>query len=178
MPLFIGLFFLNTLQIQYFAWGFLGRCRLVGTRSLFACSRIDESVLGLKSVEELCLFHPMGIDSANISRLPMEIFQAQSKLFPNNRARKWYSYTSEAEFMNVQSWELSYLSFLYGFLKPYERGYGFVSGFPSFSFTVYSNWTVETVRGCESLKRWLWRARRKTQRLLPGFRPRIRPLYQ
>jgi hypothetical protein len=26
-----------------------------------------------------------------------------------------------------------------GFLKPYGSGYGFLSGFPPFSFTVYSN---------------------------------------
>jgi hypothetical protein len=32
------------------------------------------------------------------------------------------------------------------------RGYGFLSGFPPVSFTVYSNWTPETVRGCVSVK--------------------------
>jgi hypothetical protein len=31
------------------------------------------------------------------------------------------------------------LRFLYGFLKPFGRGYGFLSGFPPFSLTVYSN---------------------------------------
>jgi hypothetical protein len=59
----------------------------------------------------------------------------------------------EAEFMNVQfhwsfwawSWEFSHMRFLHGFLKPLRRGYGFLSGFPPFSFT-------ETVRGCMSLK--------------------------
>jgi hypothetical protein len=30
-----------------------------------------------------------------------------------------------------------------------RRGYGFLSGFPSLSFTLY---TVETVKGCVSLK--------------------------
>ncbi len=34
------------------------------------------------------------------------------------------------------------LKFLYGFLK---------SGFPPFSFAVYSNWTLVTVRGCVNL---------------------------
>jgi hypothetical protein len=33
-----------------------------------------------------------------------------------------------------------------GFLKSYGRGYGFLSGFPSFSYT-------ETLRGCASLKK-------------------------
>jgi hypothetical protein len=31
--------------------------------------------------------------------------------------------------------EFSDLRFLYGFLKPWGRGYGFPSGFPPFSFT-------------------------------------------
>ncbi len=64
--------------------------------------------------------------------------------------------SSEAEFMNVQfRWglwvlEVSDLRFLYG------MWFGFQSGFPPFSLTVYSNWTqwtVETVRGCVSLKK-------------------------
>jgi len=33
------------------------------------------------------------------------------------------------------------------------KGDGFLSGFPPVSFTVYSNWTLETVRGCVSLKK-------------------------
>jgi hypothetical protein len=37
------------------------------------------------------------------------------------------------------------------FLK--GRGFGFLSGFPPFSSTVYSNGTVETVGGCVSLKK-------------------------
>jgi hypothetical protein len=48
----------------------------------------------------------------------------------------------EAEFFEVSGHNLESspdLRFLYGFLKPYGRGYGFLSGFPSFSFTVYSN---------------------------------------
>jgi hypothetical protein len=45
------------------------------------------------------------------------------------------------------------LRFLYEFLKPWEREYGFLSGFPPFPFTVYSNRTVETVRGCVSRKK-------------------------
>ncbi len=51
--------------------------------------------------------------------------------------------------------------------------YGFLSGFPLVFLTVYSNWIVETVRGCMSLKKnksksqgkavgRLWIARRKT----------------
>jgi hypothetical protein len=40
------------------------------------------------------------------------------------------------------------------FLKPQGRGHGFLSGFPPFSLTVYNNWTVETVRGCMSLKKY------------------------
>jgi hypothetical protein len=40
------------------------------------------------------------------------------------------------------------MRFLYGFLKP--RAYGFLSGFPLFSFTMYSNCTVEICkRFCE-----------------------------
>jgi hypothetical protein len=50
--------------------------------------------------------------------------------------------------------ESSYLRFLYEFFKPWGRGYGFLSGFPRFSFTVHSNWTVETLRGCVSLKKY------------------------
>ncbi len=38
-----------------------------------------------------------------------------------------------------------------GFL--YRRGYGFLSGFLPFSSAVYSNWTVETVRGGVSWKK-------------------------
>ncbi len=36
----------------------------------------------------------------------------------------------------------------YGFIKPQGGGYGFLSVYPPFSFTVYSNFTVEIVRGC------------------------------
>ncbi len=69
---------------------------------------------------------------------------------------------SEAEFMNVQfrwgflalSWEFSDLRFLHGFIKPYGKGHVFLSGFPPFSFTAYSNWTVEPVKGCVSLKKY------------------------
>ncbi len=39
------------------------------------------------------------------------------------------------------------------FLNHREGEYGFLSGFPPFSFTVYNNSTVETVRGCVSLKK-------------------------
>ncbi len=39
-------------------------------------------------------------------------------------------------------------------LEPQGKGCGFLSGFPPFSFTMYSNWTVETVRGCVSLKKY------------------------
>ena len=35
------------------------------------------------------------------------------------------------------------LEFLYGFLEPQERMFGFLLGFPPFSFTVYSNGNVE-----------------------------------
>ncbi len=46
--------------------------------------------------------------------------------------------------------KFSYWRFLYGFLKPLGRGYGFLSGFPPFSFTVYSKLTVEICkRLCE-----------------------------
>jgi hypothetical protein len=38
------------------------------------------------------------------------------------------------------------------FLNHREGGCGFLSGFPPFSFTVYSNRTIEAVRGCVSLK--------------------------
>jgi hypothetical protein len=38
------------------------------------------------------------------------------------------------------------------FLKTWRRGYGFLSGFSPFPFTVYSKFTVEIVRGCVSLK--------------------------
>ncbi len=41
--------------------------------------------------------------------------------------------------------------FRMGFLNHWE---GFLSGFPPFSYTEYSNWTVETVRGCVSLKKY------------------------
>ncbi len=95
----------------------------------------------------------------------------------------------EAEFMNVQFWWgfWEFWGFCLGFLKPKGRGYGFLSGFPNFSFTVYSNWTVKTVRGCMSFEeieisrqscRGDCEARRKRKllRLLLGFRPRIRPL--
>jgi hypothetical protein len=55
---------------------------------------------------------------------------------------------------NLESSPTFHFRFLYGFLKPYERGYGFLSGFPSFAFT-------ETVRGCVILqKRWLWLTRK------------------
>jgi hypothetical protein len=33
-------------------------------------------------------------------------------------------------------------------------GYGFTAGFHPFSFTVYSNCTLETGRGCVSLKKY------------------------
>ncbi len=81
-----------------------------------------------------------------------------------------HSACPEAEFMNSY-WELSDLRFLYGFLKLKRRGFGLLSGFPPFSFKVYSSGTVETVRGCvvfekieitAKLLRWLWIARRKT----------------
>jgi hypothetical protein len=39
------------------------------------------------------------------------------------------------------------------FLK--RKGVGFPSGFPTFSFTVYSNSTVEIVGGCVSLKKYV-----------------------
>ena len=38
------------------------------------------------------------------------------------------------------------------FLNHREGVYDFLSGFPSFSFTVYSNSAVEIVRGCVSMK--------------------------
>jgi len=44
------------------------------------------------------------------------------------------------------------ISFLNGFLKPLEIGYDFRSGFPPFSFTVYSQWTVETLREFEEIE--------------------------
>ncbi len=60
-------------------------------------------------------------------------------------------------------------------------------GFPPFSFTMYSNFTTEIVRGCVCLKKQKSRgkavevtriARKKLLRILSGFRPRIRPLYK
>ncbi len=68
----------------------------------------------------------------------------------------------EAEFMNeLVEVSAHYLEssqssrfFLCGCFKPQGRGYGFLSGFPSFSFTAHSNWTVETVIGCVSLKKY------------------------
>ncbi len=62
---------------------------------------------------------------------------------------------------------------------------GFLSGFPPFSFTIYSNWTLEIARGCMSLKKEKSQGKAvevtvnsnegKFLRLLSGFRPRIRP---
>ncbi len=48
---------------------------------------------------------------------------------------------------------LTLKGFCLDLLDQREKGYGFLSGFPPFSFTVFSNWTVETVRGCVSLKK-------------------------
>ncbi len=42
--------------------------------------------------------------------------------------------------------------FCMDFLNKGKRGL-VISGFPPFSFTLYSNWTAETVRGCVSLKK-------------------------
>jgi hypothetical protein len=54
---------------------------------------------------------------------------------------------TEAEFMNYDSVEV------FGYnLEVSVRGNGFLSGFPPFSFTVYINCSVETVRDCVSLK--------------------------
>ena len=85
--------------------------------------------------------------------------------------------------LKLNSWTYSFIEVSHGFLKPKGRGCGFLSGFPPFSLTVYSNWTVETVRGCVSLKKHksqgkalevtVWIARRKLLRLLSEFRPRI-----
>jgi hypothetical protein len=56
---------------------------------------------------------------------------------------------------------------VYGFLKPYGRGYGSLLGFPSFSVT-------ETVRGCVSLKKYKFQDCKqqggKLSRLVYGFR--------
>jgi hypothetical protein len=52
-------------------------------------SRIDEFVLGLKSVDELCHSPPMGIGSANTSQLPKgEICMDKSLELPSNPARQ------------------------------------------------------------------------------------------
>ncbi len=40
------------------------------------------------------------------------------------------------------------------FLNHREGGMVFLLGFPPFSLTVYSNWTVEIVRGCVRLKKY------------------------
>ncbi len=73
--------------------------------------------------------------------------------------------------------------FLYGFLKPLGKGYGFRSGFllSPLQCTV----TEETVRGCVSLKKETSQGRAVEETvnskednfsLLSGFRPRFRPL--
>jgi hypothetical protein len=45
---------------------------LAGFVALFHCSRIDEIVIGLRSVEELYPSPPLGVDSADTSQLPKE----------------------------------------------------------------------------------------------------------
>jgi hypothetical protein len=45
---------------------------LVGVGLMWTWSRVDEFVLGLKSVAELCHSPPMGMGSADTSQPPME----------------------------------------------------------------------------------------------------------
>jgi hypothetical protein len=40
------------------------------------------------------------------------------------------------------------------FLYTIGKGYGFLSGFHTFFFTVHNNRTLETIRGCVSLKKY------------------------
>ncbi len=69
---------------------------LMWTWSLFLhWSRIDEFMLGLKSVDELCHSPPMGIGSADTSQLPKgEICMDKSLNLASNSDRQWYRYTS------------------------------------------------------------------------------------
>jgi hypothetical protein len=73
------------------------------------------------------------------------------------------------------------------FLNHRDRGYAFLSGFPPFSFTVYSNCmnssNSKRLREFEEIEisRQSFRGDREYQggkllRILSGFRPRIRPL--
>ena len=70
----------------------------------------------------------------------------------------------EAEFMSIHFNNLIEVSghnlessqtwgFCMDFLNHREGGMVFCQGFPPFSFKVYSNWTVETVRGCVILQK-------------------------
>ncbi len=67
----------------------------------------------------------------------------------------WYSNTWKQNFIEVsgrnressQTWSSVRISLTTG------KGVWFLSGFPPFSYTVYSDWTGETVRGCVSLKK-------------------------
>jgi hypothetical protein len=67
--------------------------------------------------------------------------------------------SSEAEFMNVYNFvevsEHNLESYhTWGFCMDLWNHRDGKYGFPPFSFTVYSNWIVETVRGCVSLKKY------------------------
>jgi hypothetical protein len=63
------------------------------------------------------------------------------------------------------------------FLNHREKGNGFLSGFPPLSFMLYSNCTVDIVRGCVNLKKSQGKAvevtvnskTEKRYRLLSGF---------
>ncbi len=80
----------------------------------------------------------------------MKLFVAEPILKPNS----WTYNLAEVSGHNLESSQTWGSVWISGFLKPWGRGYGFLSGFPPFSCTVNSNCTLKTVRGCVSLKKY------------------------
>ncbi len=65
-----------------------------------------------------------------------------------------HEHTILLKFLSIILREFSDLRFLYGFLKPFEGGW-FSVRFSSFLFYSVQYWTVETVRGWASLKKYI-----------------------
>ncbi len=124
----------------------------------------------------------------NVSPSPSTPFYSKPfDRYRTQRRRERFSSNSElpeAEFMNIQflsgfwfSREFSDLMFLYGFLKPEWRGYGFISVFPPFSFTGYRTRTVTHCRNCKrfcELEEMEWGMVQWTKRLAAVRWPWVR----
>jgi len=109
---------------EIFVWDQLSSCQLLQS---------PPARLNRAPTTELWLYH---------TRLIILILTEISAL--KQRDKKPNSWT--CNLVEVSGHNLESSQFLYGCLKPYGRGYGFLSGFPPFSFTEYSNWTVEILK--------------------------------